>query len=244
MRNIKLTISYDGTDYCGWQSQKNGTSIQDTIEAAVKKLTGRKSCVIASGRTDAGVHAIAQIANFKTVSNIPPDNIKMALNTILPDDIRIFDCKEVSPTFNAQKSAKAKIYRYAIYNRAIMDPLKRRFTAKCYYTLDVGLMKKGSRYLVGRHDFTSFQTKDGREMDAVRTVKYIRIEKEGDVIYIDIEANGFLYNMVRNIVGTLIEAGRGKITPAYIKEILAKRDKRACGPTASAQGLVLLKVKY
>jgi pseudouridylate synthase I len=243
-RNIKLTIRYDGTAYCGWQSQKNGPSLQDAIEAAIKKLTGRKASVIASGRTDSGVHALAQVMNFRTSSKIPLESIEKALNTILPDDIRIYGSEEVSLAFNAQKSAKSKLYRYTIYNCNVMDPLLRHFAAKCYFKIDLRLMRKGAQYLVGRHDYTSFQTKDGVEKNAVRTVKYITIEKKGDLIYIDIEANGFLYNMVRNIVGTLIDVGRGKIAPGHVQEILAKKDKRACGPTAAAQGLCLIKVNY
>jgi tRNA pseudouridine38-40 synthase len=244
MRNIKLTIRYDGTNYAGWQSQKNATSIQDTIEAAIKKLTGRRSSVIASGRTDSGVHALAQVANFKTSSKIPFRNIEMALNAMLPDDMMISGCEEVNLKFNSQKSAKSKLYRYTIYNRDFMDPLLRHYAAKCFYHLDVGLMKKGARHLVGRHDFTSFQTKDGVERNAVRTVKYIKIEKTGYLIYIDIEANGFLYNMVRNIIGTLIEVGRGKCSADHVKEILAKKYKRTCGPTAPAKGLCLVQVRY
>lgn len=243
-RTIKLTIRYDGTAYCGWQSQKNGPSIQAAVQAAVKKLTGRASSVIASGRTDSGVHALAQVASFRTTSKIPAENIEKALNTILPDDIRIYGAEDMSPAFNALKSAKSKLYRYTIYNRTVTDPFLRRFAAQCYFKVDVRLMRKGARYLVGRHDFTSFRTKDGKEKNAVRTVKYITIEKKGDLIYIDIEANGFLYNMVRNIVGTLIDVGRGKITAEDVKLILTRRDKRACGPTAAAQGLCLIKVDY
>ena len=237
-------IRYDGTAYCGWQAQKNGPSIQSAVEAAVKKLTGRAASVIASGRTDAGVHALAQVASFRTASKIPVGNIEKALNTILPDDIRIFGAEEVNPAFNALKSARSKTYRYTIYNSNVMDPFLRYFAAKCYFKLDVRLMRKGARYLTGRHDFTSFRTKDGREKDSVRTVRHITIEKKGDLIYIDIEANGFLYNMVRNIVGTLIDVARGKIAPEDVKRILDRRDKRACGPTAAASGLCLIKVDY
>jgi len=244
MRNIKLTIRYDGTDYSGWQCQKNSTSIQETIQKAIKKITGRKASLIASGRTDSGVHALAQIANFRTVSNIPLESLRMALNTVLPDDIVIFRAEEVSLKFNSQKDARSKLYRYTIYNREFMDPILRRFASKCFFKLDTARMKKGSRYIVGRHDFTSFQTKDGRQMNAVRTISRVNIKREGDVIYIDIEANGFLYNMVRNIVGTLIEVGRGKFEIGYVKEIMEKRDRRSCGPTASAKGLSLVKVMY
>ncbi|MCX5678464.1 MAG: tRNA pseudouridine(38-40) synthase TruA [Candidatus Omnitrophica bacterium] len=245
MRNIKLTIRYDGTNYSGWQFQKNSTSIQETIQDAVRKITGRKSSVVASGRTDAGVHALAQIANFKTASKIPLKNLRMALNTALPDDIVVSRAKEVALDFDSQKNAKSKLYRYVIYNKDFMDPFLRRYAAKSFFKIDTALMREGAKYLVGRHDFTSFKTKDDDEgANAVRTIKYIRIKRDGDVIYINIEADGFLYNMVRNIVGTLIEVGRGKFKTEYVKEILKKKDKRSCGPTAPAKGLSLVKVRY
>ena len=244
MRNIKITIRYDGTNYSGWQFQKNGVSIQETIQKALKKITGRKTNVIASGRTDAGVHAAAQIANFKTLSKIPLEKFRMALNGVLPEDIGITNVEEVSLKFNAQKSAKSKLYRYTIYNKDFMDPLIRFFASKCYFKLDAARMKRGAKYLVGRHDFTSFQTMDSPRKSAVRTIKDIRVKRVGDIIYIDIEADGFLYNMVRNIVGTLIEVGRGKFAADRVKEILAKKDKRSCGPTAPARGLCLIKVRY
>lgn len=245
MRNIKLTIRYDGTNYSGWQSQKNARTIQDTIQKAVRQLTGgRKAVVIASGRTDAGVHALAQIANFRTSSKIPLKNLRLALNTILPDDIVVFHAEEVGRKFNSQKNARSKLYRYTIYNKEFMDPFLKAFASKCFFKIDVKLMRRGAKYLVGCHDFTSFQTKDGEGKNAVRTIKYIKIEKNGDLIYIDIEADGFLYNMIRNIVGTLIEVGRGKFRAGHVMEILKKRDKRSCGPTAPARGLMLVKVRY
>lgn len=191
------------------------------------------------------MHALAQVANFKTSSKIPLKNLRMALNTVLPDDIVVFRAEEAAFGFDSQKSAKSKLYRYAIYNKDFMDPFLRRYAAKSFFKIDTALMRDGAKYLVGRHDFTSFRTKDGDDgANAVRTVKYIKIKKSGDLIYIDIEADGFLYNMVRNIVGTLIEVGRGKFTAGYVKEIMKKRDKRSCGPTAPAKGLALVKVRY
>lgn len=245
MRNIKLTIRYDGTNYSGWQFQKNAISIQETIQRAVKKIVGHKPAVVASGRTDAGVHALAQIANFKTASKIPLKNLRMALNTTLPDDIVVSRAEEADLEFDSQKDARSKLYRYMIYNKDFMDPFLRRYAAKSFFKIDTALMKEGAKYLVGRHDFTSFRTKDNDERaNAVRTIRRIKIKKNGNVIYIDIEADGFLYNMTRNIVGTLIEAGRGKFKPGYVKEILKNRDKRSCGPTAPAKGLSLVKVRY
>ncbi|MDD5136867.1 MAG: tRNA pseudouridine(38-40) synthase TruA, partial [Candidatus Omnitrophica bacterium] len=209
MRNIKLTIRYDGTRYAGWQSQKNGRAIQDVIQDAIKGVTRERVALIGSGRTDAGVHAEAQIANFRTKSKIPLKNIRMALNSRLPRDIAVTHIEEAALKFNAQKCAKSKLYRYTIMNNDYMDPLVRHFAAKSFYKLNIGSMRKASGLLKGRHDFRSFQATDGEEKSSVRTIKDIKIEKDGHMIYIYIEANGFLYNMARNIAGTLVEVGRG-----------------------------------
>ncbi len=244
MRNVKLTIQYDGTDYSGWQFQKNARSIQEVIKHRLEKITGYSVNLIGSGRTDAGVHAQAQIANFKTRSNIPIKNLQMALNSALPKDIVISGIEEARASFNAQRSAKTKLYRYTIANSDFVDPFVRHFAAKCFYRLDIRAMRRAAKFLLGRHDFKSFQTVDGRQRNSVRTVKKIEIEKVGDLMYIYIEADGFLYNMARNIVGTLVEAGRKKISPDKVKDILLKRDRRFCGPTMPAKGLSLVKVKY
>ena len=244
MRNIKLTISYDGTRYCGWQFQKNGRSIQQVIQSRLKKITGENANLTASGRTDAGVHAEAQIASFKTRSKIPSKNLQMALNSALPKDIVVTHVDEVSPNFASQRNAKSKLYRYTITNDNLVDPFIRHFATKCFYRLDAGLMRQAARNLVGKHDFRSFQTKDGEGKNAIRTINNIKVEKRGKLLYIYIEADGFLYNMARNIVGTLVEAGRGKIKPGSVKEILLKKDRRAAGPTMPAKGLCLVKVNY
>lgn len=244
MRNIKLTIRYDGTHYAGWQSQKNGRAIQDVIQDAISKIIGERNHLTGSGRTDAGVHALAQIANFKTRSKIPLKNLQMALNTALPKDIVIYNVEEAGPKFDAQRSAKSKLYRYVIMNSNFLDPFLRRYAAKCFYLLDIKRMRQAAKYLVGRHDFRSFQAAGGVERNAVRTIKHITIEKDGDMIYIDIEANGFLYNMVRNIAGTLVEVGRGKFSVESVEEILRKKDRRCSGPTMPAKGLRLVRVSY
>lgn len=248
MRNIKLTIRYDGTNYAGWQSQKNGRAIQDVIEDAIASVTGARSRLTGSGRTDAGVHALAQTANFRTRSRIPLKNLRMALNTRLPRDIVICAAEEAGPKFDAQRSAKSKLYRYTIMNSDILDPFVRRYAAKCFHALDVDLMKRASRAIAGRHDFRSFRAADpagdGAGKSSVRTVRRISVGREGDMIYIDIEADGFLYNMARNIAGTLVEIGRGKFAPGSMTEILRKRDRRHCGPTMPARGLCLVKVNY
>ena len=244
MRNIKLTIRYDGTRYAGWQSQKNGLAIQDVIQDAVRRITGERVNVIGSGRTDAGVHAEAQIANFRTKSKIPLKNIRQALNSKLPEDVAITKVEEAGAKFNAQKSARSKIYRYTILNNDYMDPLIRHFAAKCFYKLDIDSMKRAAKDLKGRHDFKSFRTTDGEEKRAVRTIKDIRIEKSGNLVYIYIEADGFLYNMARCIAGTLVDVGRGKLQVSCIKEIISKRNRKFSGPTMPAKGLCMVRVRY
>ena len=244
MRNIKLTIRYDGTRYSGWQSQKNGLAIQDVIQDAIKKITRERVCLTGSGRTDAGVHAEAQVANFRTKSKIPLEKLQMALNSMLPRDIAITRAEEAGPKFNAQKSARSKLYRYTIMNNDYMDPLIRHFAAKCFFKLDVNSMRKAARHLAGRHDFRSFKATDGEEKNSVRTIKHIKIEKSGDLVYIYIEANGFLYNMARNIAGTLVEVGRGKFAVSSVKDIILKRDRKFSGPTMPAKGLCMVAVKY
>ena len=245
MRNIKLTIAYDGTNYSGWQFQKNGKSIQETIEKVIKKITGHHSHLTGSGRTDAGVHARFQIANFRTRSKIPLKNIQMALNSNLPRDVVIYDIEDADKRFDSQRSAKSKLYRYTIMNACFLDPLIRRYAVKCFYKLNIPRMRAGAKFIVGTHNFKSFQTKDGdRNMNSVRSIKYVRIKKAGRLVYFDIEADGFLYNMARKIVGTLVEVGRGKIGPGNVNEILLKKDGRASGPTMPARGLCLIKVRY
>jgi tRNA pseudouridine38-40 synthase len=243
-RNIRLTIKYDGTHYSGWQFQKNANTIQAVMKEALEKITGEKVNLIASGRTDSGVHAKAQVANFKTGSKLPLKKIWMALNSNLPRDIVVFKMEDVDPKFNAQHAAISKTYRYTIANTNFVDPFIRRYAAKCFYKLDISLMRKAAKCLIGKHDFKSFQAKDNHERNSVRVIKNIRIEKDGDLVYIDIEADGFLYNMVRNIAGTLIEVGRCKYTVDSVKKMLNERDRSTSGPKAPAEGLCLIKVKY
>ncbi len=244
MRNIRLTISYEGTRYSGWQFQKNALSIQEVIQGAIGRITGERVNLVGSGRTDAGVHAAAQVANFKTRSKIPRKNLQLALNSALPKDIVITRIEEAGAKFNSQHDAKSKLYRYTIYNDDFIDPFLRRYAAKCFFKLNVSLMRRAAGALVGRHDFRSFQAKDGEERDSVRTISYIKIEKSGHIVYIYIEANGFLYNMARKVAGTLVEIGRGKVRADAVKNILAKKDGRRSGPTMPAKGLCLVKVRY
>jgi len=254
-RNIKLVIKYDGTHYAGWQFQKNAKTVQETIESALKGLTGRKVKLTGSGRTDSGVHAIGQVANFKTDSILPLTKIKDALNSTLPQDILIALAQDVPLGFDAQRSAKSKQYRYTVTTSRFVDPFIRYFVARFSYPLNMNSMRRSARALSGRHDFRAFQASShtGRrprrasgsaEKNTVRTVKKIKIEKCGDLVYIDVWADGFLYNMVRILAGTLLEIGRGKMPEDRIKKILSKRDRALAGPTAPAKGLCLIKVVY
>jgi tRNA pseudouridine38-40 synthase len=179
-RNIRLTIQYDGTHYAGWQFQKNAASIQETIEDALKRIFGLRIALTGSGRTDSGVHARAQVANFKVRSELPLKRILMALNNRLPKDIVVCDVREALPGFNSRHDAKSKLYRYTIANTNFVDPFIRRYACKCFYKLDLPRMKRAASFLVGRHDFRSFQTKDGEERDSVRTVRGSVLKRRTD----------------------------------------------------------------
>ena len=243
-RNIKLTIRYDGTAYVGWQRQKNGVSVQEVIEKTLRNIVGERVCLIGAGRTDSGVHARSQTANFRTRSRLAPERIKRALNSRLPEDIAISGVDEVATGFHAQFSARGKRYRYTILNSDARDPFLRRFAAYYPYRLGLSAMRKAARYLVGRHDFRTFQNAGAGRKSTVRAVRKIAIAKNGPLIYIDIEADGFLYNMARNIVGTLMEVGRGKKNAVSVKAALSRKDRAYCGPTAPAHGLCVMKVLY
>lgn len=244
MRNIKLIISYDGTHYAGWQFQKNAISIQEVLESALKKITG---CVVklkAAGRTDSGVHARHQVANFHTKSKIPLKRIKDALNSALPEDMLINSVEGVSQKFDSQRCAKLKHYRYTVTTSHFVDPFIRHFVTRFSYPLNINSMGRAAASLAGRHDFKAFQAAGSKEKNTVRTIKKIRIEKKGNLVYIDMWADGFLYNMARTISGTLLEIGRGKLPESRIAEILKKKTRALAGPTAPAKGLCLMKVEY
>jgi tRNA pseudouridine38-40 synthase len=256
LKNIKLTISYDGSDYSGWQRQKDKKTIQGIIEEAIRKITGETDLKLyGSGRTDAGVHAIGQVANFKTRSNIPIDRWPLILNNLLPRDIRIKFAKKVDNDFHARYDAKSKVYKYYIMNKLTKSKL---FTAKdtflsryCYYvndSLDIEKMKKTAQYLIGNHDFSALsclnQNKNKLPKDRVRNIKHITIVKRGKLVSFTIEADAFLYKMARIIVGTLIDFSRNKREPEEIREILKNRDNQKSGNVVPANGLYLVKIKY
>lgn len=244
MRNIKLVIEYDGTNYAGWQIQKNAKSIQGTLESALKRIIEEKVRLISCGRTDSGVHAIGHVVNFKTKSKIPLSNLQRGLNSILPRDIVIKKAQEVPLDFNSRYNAKSKVYRYTILNRSYPQALFRDYFYYVPYKLDLNLMRREAKCLVGKHDFKSFQAADKKECSSIRTIKKLNIKRKGDFIEIEIEADGFLYNMVRNIVGTLIEIGRRRFKGGSMKKILKAKNRDLAGPTAPAKGLCLAEVKY
>lgn len=250
MRNLKLTIEYDGTNYCGWQVQNSHKSIQGTIERTLQKILQEKIKLIASGRTDAGVHALAQVANFKTRKNIAASKLRFALNGNLPKDIVITKIEEVALDFNSRYSAKAKTYRYLILNRSYPSALLNKRVYVYPYPLNIKLMRQAAVCLLGRHDFKSFCASGSSVKSTVRNIKKISIRamlanhKLGPLIAIDIEANGFLYNMVRSIVGTFLDIGRAKISRGSMKRILKARDRKLAGSTAPAHALYLMGVKY
>jgi len=250
MRNIKIEIEYDGTNYKGWQIQRkpDASATQKTIQGVIERvLSGilqEEMRVIGSGRTDSGVHAVGQVANFKTRSKMPMTVIQRALNALLPKDIVIVDIEETKPDFNSRFDALSKTYRYQILNRNYATAFDRLYQYHVSYKLDAKLMAREGRVLIGRRDFKSFQASDKKERNSIRNIKRLSVRKDGSIINIDIEANGFLYNMVRNIVGTLIEIGRGKLPPGSMKSILREKDRTKAGPTAPARGLSLMRVRY
>ena len=244
MRRIKLTIAYDGTNYCGWQVQPNGITIEEVLNKALKKLTGEDILVIGASRTDSGVHALGNVAVFDTETTIPAEKIAVALNQRLPDDIVVVKSEEVSMDFHPRYCDCSKTYEYHIINTQIPIPTRRLTNYFVSYKLDVDKMRKAATYLVGEHDFVSFCNVRTDVENTVRTVTALDVLKEGDEITIRITGNGFLYNMVRIIVGTLIRVGRGYYEPEKVKEILEAKDRKAAGVTAPAHGLMLIKIEY
>lgn len=244
MVNIKLTIEFDGTAYHGWQSQKNAETVQDTIEAAIEKITGEHSALTGSGRTDAGVHAIAFIANFRTSSRIPPERFSYALNSVLPDDISIIKSEETDEDFHSRFSSTGKKYRYLIYNAEHKPAIMRNRACHVSVPLNVSLMREAAQHFVGTFDFSAFMASGGSIESTIRTIREVSLEKQGELIVFEIEGSGFLYNMVRIIVGTLIEVGRGKVPPSAISDIISGKNRNNAGKTAAASGLYLVEVYY
>ena len=244
MRNLVLTVSFDGTNYSGFQIQKNAVTVQGVLEKTLSKILKEKVCLRSAGRTDAGVHAVSQIASFRTKAPIPLANLKKALNSLLPPDIAIQKVEEASLSFHPRYGAMSKWYRYTLRNHPFRSPFDRLFTTFYPYPLDIPAMRKAAQAFIGKYDFKSFQAKDKKERSSVRKIRRLSIRKKSPYVFIDIEGDGFLYKMVRTIVGTLLEVGRGKRDPAEIKKILSQKDRSKAGPTAPAQGLSLVSVRY
>ncbi len=243
-RNIKLLIEYDGTDYNGWQEQSDKPTIQGCITDCIYRLTGENVVVYGAGRTDAGVHAYGQVANFHTTSTIPSHAFSKALNSFLPSAIAIREAEEVESDFHSQFWAKGKAYSYRIICRPTRPAIGYRYAYWIWNPLDVESMRKASSYLLGTHDFSSFEAANSPRKSSVRTVNCIDIRQESCYIKILIEADGFLYHMVRNIVGTLVAVGHKRRGEQEVETILQSRQRKWAGPTAPAHGLFLEYVKY
>ncbi len=245
--NYLLKIAYDGTRYSGWQVQKNASSIQQLIEEALDIIIKEKVRLIGSGRTDAGVHALEQIANFKSTHELPISRIHNSLNAILPKDIRILEMQSAPQAFHAQHSAIGKIYHYHITLDRYQSPFQRLYAYHAHEILDIPLLAEGANYFIGTHDFSAFanSAKEGcAAYDPVRTLKRLDLVREPGGIRLEFEADGFLYKMVRNIVGTLFEIAQSKRLPCDIPNIFHSRDRRLAGKAAPAHGLFLVKVHY
>ena len=244
MRNIKLTIEYDGKDFNGWQKQPTKLNIQGEIERAINDITGEEVDLIASGRTDAGVHALGQVANFKTNSNIPVEKFPIALNTKLKRSIRILEAGEVDDRFHSRYNCKKKTYRYVINNSENGTAIYRNLEYNFPQKLNVEKMNEAAKYFLGEHDFKGFKASGTSSKSSVRIIYEANVYQEGSRIFIELTGNGFLYNMVRIISGTLIEVGLGKIEPKDIKDIIESGDREKAGKTLPPQGLYLVKVEY
>lgn len=244
MRNIKLIIEYDGKGFNGWQKQPNKLNIQGEIERAIKEVTGEEVELNASGRTDAGVHAISQVANFKTQSNIDINKIPLALNSKLKKSIIIKKAEEVDLNFHARYNAKGKKYRYIINNSLVGSAIYRDLEYNFPIKLDVEKMKHAAKYFEGEHDFKAFRSSGTSNKNSVREIYKVEIKEENERIILEFTGNGFLYNMVRIMVGTLMDVGLGKIKPESIKDIIDSKERTKAGKTAPAQGLYLVEVYY
>jgi tRNA pseudouridine38-40 synthase len=270
MATFKMVLAYDGTDFVGWQRQASGVSIQGVLEDALRTLDDRAVTVIGAGRTDAGVHALGQVASFSLARAIDADTLVRALNANLPEAVRVMSAVEAPPAFNARHDARAKTYRYRIWNGPALSPFERRYAWHYAGPLDVDAMDTAARRLEGRHDFAAFQTAGGDVVTSERTITSSRVRRRsntedtdeknlsdtglnlgvlgvlrgGELVQCDVTGDGFLRHMVRAIVGTLIEIGRGRRPAAWIDEVLASRDRQSAGSTVPAAGLFLLRVDY
>lgn len=239
-----MVVAYDGTNYCGWQVQPNGITIEEVLNRSLSNLLGEKIEVMGASRTDSGVHSLGNVAVFDTNTRMPADKIAFALNQRLPEDIVVQGSCEVPSDWHPRYQESTKTYEYRILNRTFRMPTRRLDTYFYHYPLDVEQMSEAAAYLVGTHDFASFCAANAQVKSTVRTIYSCTAQKENDIITIRVTGNGFLYNMVRIIAGTLIEVGAGKRRPEEIKDILAAENRDAAGPTAPAQGLTMMGIEY
>jgi len=250
MRNLKLILAYDGSEFAGWQVQPDAASVQGTLASAIGRITGEKVLPQGSGRTDAGVHALAQVATFATESSVPTANFVKALNDILPASVRVLEAQEAAPDFHARKSARGKTYRYRIYRAAICPPFLARYLWHYPFPLDELAMVRAAGLVEGEHDFTSFAAVDpergreGKPMSNLREVFSSSWERQGDEFVYTVRGSGFLHHMVRNLVGTFILVGKGTLRAEDVTRILQARHRSAAGATAPASGLYLVNVEY
>ena len=239
-----MTVQYDGTNYHGWQEQPGHVTVQGTLAAALATILGERPAVEGAGRTDSGVHALGQVAAFRTERGIQPSRLAAALNSRLPADIAVTDVREAAPDFSPSHDALGKHYRYRLYRGAVKPVFEARYVWHWHRPLEVEPMREAARLLVGRHDFKSFEGRGSQRLDTVREVFGIGVTEVGPEVHVDVEGNGFLYRMVRNLVGTLTEVGRGHYPPEWAGRVLALEDRMAAGPTAPPQGLCLVSVRY
>lgn len=245
LRNLLITIQYDGREYHGWQIQENALTVQEVFQEALRRIVGEFRDLKGCSRTDSGVHANMYCVSVKIAHPIPAERLISALNSYLPDTVACLDCKEVAPDFHARYDCKGKRYVYKIWNSAVRNPFLNGYALKYRYPLDVDMLNKAAQAYVGSHNFESFCTADKREKgDMVRNVRMFSVEREGKLVTMTVEADGFLYNMVRIMVGTLLEISQGRIAEDAIPDILEKKDRAAAGVTAQACGLYLDKVFY
>lgn len=250
LRNFKFVLAYDGAEFSGWQVQPDAETIQGTLASAIGRLTGEKVLPQGAGRTDAGVHALAQVASFAIVSTIPAENLVKALNDILPASIRVLEASEAPAEFHARKSARGKTYRYRIFRGPICPPFLARYVWHYPYLLDEVAMRQAAEVVLGEHDFTSFAAvdpekgKDEEEASNVRHVHGSAWERQGDELVYTVRGSGFLHHMVRTLVGTFVLVGKGTLRPEDVRRILKARDRSAAGPTAPANGLYMVAVEY
>ncbi len=244
MRNIKLVIEYDGTNYAGWQIQKNALSIQQVVESSIEKITGERTEVVGCSRTDAGVHARGYVANFKTKSTMPAEKFSDALNTKLPRDIVILTSEEVDFNFHSRYDCSGKTYCYTVLNRAQPIALGRNYMYHMKYKLDIEKMNEACKYFIGTHDFSALKNQGSSVKTSIRTITELRIESDGDIFKVYGSADGFLYNMMRIIVGVLLQIGMNKFEPGDVEKIILSKDRKRAGTAVPACGLCLLEVYY